>query len=117
MRPRKDAASLYSRNNASICASATSAHWLPPSARSAPTRMSGGEIGDRQVRKGAPAAIQKHIEALGQVFPKSILTNVQEVARRGSTPLLVTDGTRVLGIMGLKDIVKGGIKERFGELS
>src|SRR5580698_4468832 len=83
---------------------------------SAHTRMSGVDIGERQVRKGAPAAIQKHIEALGQIFPKSILTTVQDVARRGSTPLLVSDGTRVLGIIELKDIVKGGIKERFGEL-
>jgi K+-transporting ATPase ATPase B chain len=83
---------------------------------SAHTRMSGVDIGERQVRKGAPATIQKHIEAMGQVFPKSILTTVQEVARRGSTPLLVSDGARVLGIIELKDIVKGGIKERFGEL-
>jgi potassium-transporting ATPase ATP-binding subunit len=83
---------------------------------SAHTRMSGVDIGERQVRKGAPAAIQKHVEALGQVFPKGILTMVQEVARRGSTPLLVSDGPRVLGIIELKDIVKGGIKERFGEL-
>ena len=83
---------------------------------SAHTRMSGVDIADRQVRKGAPAAIQKHIESLGQAFPKSILNTVQEVARRGSTPLLVSDGPRVLGIIELKDIVKGGIKERFGEL-
>src|ERR1700744_3322898 len=81
------------------------ATFLPFSAH---TRMSGVDIGERQVRKGAPAAIQKHVEALGQVFPKSILTTVQEVARRGSTPLLVSDGIRVLGIIELKDIVKGG---------
>jgi K+-transporting ATPase ATPase B chain len=83
---------------------------------SAHTRMSGVDIGTRQVRKGAPTAIQKHVEALGQVFPKTILTTVQDVARRGSTPLLVSDGPRVLGLIELKDIVKGGIKERFGEL-
>jgi len=83
---------------------------------SAHTRMSGVDIGTRQVRKGAPSAIQKHVEASGQVFPKSILTTVQEVSRRGSTPLLVSDGPRVLGLIELKDIVKGGIKERFGEL-
>jgi K+-transporting ATPase ATPase B chain len=83
---------------------------------SAHTRMSGVDIGARQVRKGAPAAIQKHIEALGQAFPKGILLMVEDVARRGSTPLLVSDGPRVLGIIELKDIVKGGIKERFGEL-
>jgi K+-transporting ATPase ATPase B chain len=83
---------------------------------SAHTRMSGVNIGARQIRKGAADAIQKHVEALGQVFPKSILNSVQDVARRGSTPLLVSDGARVLGVIELKDIVKGGIKERFGEL-
>jgi K+-transporting ATPase ATPase B chain len=68
------------------------------------------------VRKGAWDAIQKQVEGFGQAFPKSIQTTVQEVARRGSTPLLVSDDARVLGIIELKDIVKGGIKERFGEL-
>ncbi len=83
---------------------------------SAHTRMSGVDIGDRQIRKGAVDAIRKHVEARGEVFPKAVLTTVQEVARRGSTPLLVSDGPRVLGVIELKDIVKGGIKERFGEL-
>jgi K+-transporting ATPase ATPase B chain len=83
---------------------------------SAHTRMSGVDIGSRQIRKGAADAITKHVEASGSVFPKGIQTTVQEVARRGSTPLLVCDGGRVLGIIELKDIVKGGIKERFGEL-
>jgi K+-transporting ATPase ATPase B chain len=83
---------------------------------SAHTRMSGVNIGERQVRKGAADAIQKHVESLQKVFPKAILATVQEVARRGSTPLLVSDGPRVLGVIELKDIVKGGIKERFGEL-
>src|ERR1700720_3609771 len=64
---------------------------------SAHTRMSGVNIGERQVRKGAPSAIQKQVEALGQIFPRAILTAVQDVARRGSTPLLVSDGPRVLG--------------------
>jgi len=83
---------------------------------SAHTRMSGVNIGERQIRKGAADAIQKQVESLGQAFPKATLTIVQEVARRGSTPLLVCDGKRVLGVIELKDIVKGGIKERFGEL-
>jgi K+-transporting ATPase ATPase B chain len=83
---------------------------------SAHTRMSGVNIGARQVRKGAADAIQKQVEGLAQVFPKAIQTTVQEVARRGSTPLLVSDDARVLGVIELKDIVKGGIKERFGEL-
>jgi potassium-transporting ATPase ATP-binding subunit len=83
---------------------------------SAHTRMSGVDIGTRQVRKGAADSIMKHVEATGAIFPKGIQATVQEVSRRGSTPLLVADGGRVLGIIELKDIVKGGIKERFGEL-
>jgi K+-transporting ATPase ATPase B chain len=83
---------------------------------SAHTRMSGVDLGARQIRKGAVDAIRRHVEGLGEAFPKAVLTTVQEVARRGSTPLLVSDGGRVLGVIELKDIVKGGIKERFGEL-
>jgi K+-transporting ATPase ATPase B chain len=83
---------------------------------SAHTRMSGVDIGSREIRKGAADAIMKYVEATGNVFPKGIQGAVQEVARRGSTPLLVADGGRVLGIIELKDIVKGGIRERFGEL-
>jgi potassium-transporting ATPase ATP-binding subunit len=83
---------------------------------SAYTRMSGVDIGARRIRKGAADAIMKEVEATGSVFPKGIRGTVQEVSRRGSTPLLVADGGRVLGLIELKDIVKGGIKERFGEL-
>src|SRR5450631_3176105 len=70
----------------------------------------------RQVRKGAADAIRKHVESLGGSFPASLNTAVDDVSRRGSTPLVVADGIKVLGIIELKDIVKGGIKERFGEL-
>ena len=83
---------------------------------SAHTRMSGVDIGQRQVRKGAADAIRRQVERLGQAFPRAVQTTVEEVARRGSTPLLVSDGPRVLGVIELKDIVKGGIRERFGEL-
>ncbi len=83
---------------------------------SAHTRMSGVNIAARQIRKGAADAIRKHVEGLGQAFPKGVLATVDEIARRGSTPLLVSDATRVLGIIELKDIVKGGIRERFAEL-
>jgi potassium-transporting ATPase ATP-binding subunit len=83
---------------------------------SALTRMSGVNIGERQIRKGAADAIRRQVERFGQVFPKSVEATVQDVARRGSTPLIVSDGGRVLGIIELKDIVKGGIRERFGEL-
>jgi K+-transporting ATPase ATPase B chain len=83
---------------------------------SAHTRMSGVDIGGREVRKGAADAIRRQVERLGQPFPRTVQTSVDEVARRGSTPLIVSDGPRVLGIIELKDIVKGGIRERFGEL-
>lgn len=84
----------------------------------AQTRMSGVDLagGSRQLRKGAQDAIRKHVEALGGSFPREVATAVDEIARRGSTPLVVADGARVLGAVELKDIVKGGIKERFAEL-
>jgi K+-transporting ATPase ATPase B chain len=83
---------------------------------SAQTRMSGVNLGTREVRKGAAQAVRQHIEAQGFTFPVGVSHAVDEVARRGSTPLVVADGGRVLGVVELKDIVKGGIKERFGEL-
>jgi K+-transporting ATPase ATPase B chain len=70
----------------------------------------------RQVRKGAADAIRKHVESLGGSFPAQLSAAVDDVSRRGSTPLVVADCIKVLGIIELKDIVKGGIKERFGEL-
>ena len=78
--------------------------------------MSGVDVGTRVIRKGAADAIQKHVESLHAVFPKAVQAATQEIARRGSTPLLVSDGAQVLGIIELKDIVKGGIRERFGQL-
>ena len=83
---------------------------------SAHTRMSGVNLDGRQVRKGAMDAIRRHIEASGGSFPNEALQAADAVSRRGSTPLVVADGVRVLGVIELKDIVKGGIKERFAEL-
>ncbi|MHA3902741.1 potassium-transporting ATPase subunit KdpB [Castellaniella sp. WN] len=84
---------------------------------SAQTRMSGVDLGDgRSIRKGAADAMRRHIETLGGSFPGELLHHVDDVSRRGSTPLVVTDGRRALGIVELKDIVKGGIRERFAEL-
>lgn len=81
------------------------------------TRMSGVDMpGGRSVRKGAANSIRQHVQALGGSFPMALQTTVDEIARRGSTPLVVADGTQVLGVVELKDIVKGGIKERFAEL-
>jgi K+-transporting ATPase ATPase B chain len=83
---------------------------------SAQTRMSGVDMAGRQIRKGAAESIRKHVEAQSGKFPASVVGRVDEVSRRGSTPLVVADGTKVLGVIELKDIVKGGIKERFAEL-
>ena len=83
---------------------------------SANTRMSGVNIEGRQVRKGSLDAIQRHVEANGGSFPQGALQAANDVSRRGSTPLVVVDGATVLGVIELKDVVKGGIKERFGEL-
>jgi K+-transporting ATPase ATPase B chain len=83
---------------------------------SAQTRMSGVDLGSRQIRKGAADAIKNHIAKLGAVFPPAVSTIVDTVARRGSTPLVVCDGSKVLGVVELKDVVKGGIKERFADL-
>ena len=83
---------------------------------SAQTRMSGVNLGTRQVRKGAADAMKKYLDALGSSYPEAVSRQVDEVARRGSTPLVVVEGARMMGVVELKDIVKGGIKERFAEL-
>ncbi len=82
----------------------------------AQTRMSGVDMDGRQIRKGAADSIRKYVEAIGGQFPKSVQECVEDVARQGATPLVVADNKQVLGVIQLKDIVKGGIKERFGEL-
>ncbi|MRW87612.1 potassium-transporting ATPase subunit KdpB [Pseudoduganella sp. FT26W] len=82
----------------------------------AQTRMSGIDIGPRAIRKGAADTVRQYVEALGQPYPADIARTVDDIARRGSTPLVVVDGGRVMGVVELKDIVKGGIKERFAEL-
>ena len=86
----------------------------------AQTRMSGvdipGEQQVRQLRKGAADSMKKYVEALGQPYPLEVSRAVDDIARRGSTPLVVVDDGRVMGVVELKDIVKGGIKERFAEL-
>ncbi len=86
---------------------------------SAQTRMSGVESrAAAQIRKGARARRSaRYVEAHGGALPgRGAARRSSDVARRGSTPLVVADGSRVLGVIELKDIVKGGIKERFAEL-
>ena len=93
------------------------AQFIPFSAQ---TRVSGVNIGTRMIRKGAAEAIRKLAEEAGQNVPAEVAAAVDIVARRGSTPLVVAESNgkvwRVLGVIELKDIVKGGIKERFSEL-
>jgi potassium-transporting ATPase ATP-binding subunit len=85
-------------------------HFIPFSAQ---TRMSGCDIGGRVIRKGAVDAIRVHVGALGGVAAGKLEAVTQQIADSGGTPLAVSDGNRVLGIIHLKDMVKGGIKERF----
>ena len=82
----------------------------------AQTRMSGIDIGTRAIRKGAADSMKSYVESLGRPYPAEVARAVDDISRRGSTPLVVVDDGRVIGTIELKDIVKGGIKERFAEL-
>jgi len=82
----------------------------------AQTRMSGVNFDGRQIRKGAADAIEEYVRDEGGQFPVTVRTLVDNIAKLGATPLVVADGAKVLGVIQLKDIVKGGIKERFGEM-
>ena len=82
----------------------------------AQTRMSGVDLNWRQVRKGAADAIEAHVKRLGGTVPPEVRATVDTIAKAGATPLVVADGAKVLGAIQLKDIVKGGIRERFAEL-
>ena len=83
---------------------------------SAQTRISGADLDGRQIRKGATDAIAKFVTAQGGEIDTFVKRTVEEIAKKGGTPLVVAEGPRALGVIYLKDIVKGGIKERFIEL-
>ncbi|MES2404277.1 MAG: potassium-transporting ATPase subunit KdpB, partial [Pseudomonadota bacterium] len=89
------------------------AQFIPFTAQ---TRMSGVDVEGRSIRKGALDAIGKHLHRLGSPLPTRVKQAAEEIARRGATPLIVTEGMTALGVIELKDIVKGGIKERFAEM-
>jgi K+-transporting ATPase ATPase B chain len=82
----------------------------------AQTRMSGIDVGDRSVRKGAADSVRRWVVEQGGIVPEELTPLVEGVAIAGGTPLVVADGTRVLGVVHLKDIVKEGIRRRFDEL-
>lgn len=82
----------------------------------AQTRMSGIDWRGRSIRKGAAEALRAYVTVLGGQWPAKVQEAVGDISRRGSTPLVVAEGGQVLGAIELKDIVKGGIRERFAEL-
>ncbi|MHB8070740.1 MAG: potassium-transporting ATPase subunit KdpB [Candidatus Cryosericum sp.] len=83
---------------------------------SADTRMSGIDYADRHIRKGAVDAIEQWVKENGGRFPDTVHALVDGVARQGETPLVVSDGALVMGVIRLKDILKQDIKERLGQL-
>jgi K+-transporting ATPase ATPase B chain len=92
---------------------ALDAHFVPFTAQ---TRMSGVNMGERQIRKGAASAIEDYVQSQGGKFPDDLRRTVDQISMAGGTPLVVAEGSHALGVVQLKDIVKGGIKERFSEL-
>jgi K+-transporting ATPase ATPase B chain len=83
---------------------------------SAQTRMSGIDLGGRQIRKGAADSVRRWVEGLGGEIPADLAPIVERIAAGGGTPLVVADGPRVLGVIHLKDTVKQGMAKRFEEL-
>jgi K+-transporting ATPase ATPase B chain len=83
---------------------------------SAQSRMSGVDLEGRKLRKGAADALRAFVESEGGTWPAKVNDTVDSIARAGATPLVVADGRRVLGVVELRDVVKGGIRERFAEL-
>jgi len=82
----------------------------------AQTRMSGLDVGNRVLRKGATDAVVKHVTALGGSMPEQLMKEVKRIANEGGTPLVVSEGARALGVVYLKDTVKSGMRERFERL-
>ncbi len=89
------------------------AEFVPFTAK---TRMSGIDAGGRSLRKGASDAVIKHVKAIGGSIPERLQTIVGGIAHAGGTPLVVADGTKILGVIYLKDTVKPGMRERFERL-
>jgi K+-transporting ATPase ATPase B chain len=82
----------------------------------AQTRMSGVNLDGREIRKGAVDAITKYLHQFGTSLPREIQASVEQISRSGGTPLVVAENQRALGVIYLKDIVKGGMRERFNQL-
>src|SRR5271168_802863 len=91
----------------------TSANFIPFTAQ---TRMSGVDLDGRRIRKGASENVKAWVISIGGTYPAEVGAVVEKISREGGTPLVVSENNRVLGVILLKDIVKGGIKERFEQL-
>ena len=91
------------------------AHYLQFTAQ---TRMSGVDLDDgaRVIRKGAGDAIDRHVRSLGGDAPVELKARIEQVARQGATPLVVSEGRHVLGVIALSDVVKHGVKDKFARL-
>jgi potassium-transporting ATPase ATP-binding subunit len=82
----------------------------------AQTRMSGINVNGNRIRKGALDAVKNYLAAVGGELPTAVIKAAEDIARKGGTPLVVAENRNALGVIELKDIVKGGIRERFAEL-
>jgi K+-transporting ATPase ATPase B chain len=83
---------------------------------SAQTRMSGVNLDHREIRKGAVDAVSRYLAASGNALPIEVQATVERIARSGGTPLVVAENRRALGVIHLKDIIKGGMRDRFSQL-
>jgi len=92
---------------------ALGAEFIPFSAQ---TRMSGVDIEERKLRKGASDAVEKFVVESGGSMPDEVKKDVERIAKEGGTPLVVADSNKIFGTIYLKDVIKGGMKERFAEL-
>jgi K+-transporting ATPase ATPase B chain len=109
----KEKYGLRGRTMGSSEAAPQGMHFIPFTAQ---TRMSGVDFDGTSIRKGAPDTMMALVQSNGHFLPSDLKSNVEAIARNGGTPLVVSRNNQVLGVIHLKDIVKGGIKERFTQL-
>jgi K+-transporting ATPase ATPase B chain len=91
----------------------SNAEFVPFTAQ---TRMSGVNLDNREIRKGAADAVENYIRKQGGTFPPDVRSIVDDIAKLGGTPLVVAERNKVLGVIRLNDVIKGGIRERFAEM-
>ncbi|MGH9682323.1 MAG: potassium-transporting ATPase subunit KdpB [Candidatus Acidiferrales bacterium] len=107
---------VFAKENYGLRGHDLSAHETNFIPFSAQTRMSGVDLDRREIRKGAPEAIARYVAERGNRIPREVQQQVETISNSGGTPLLVAENRRVLGVVSLTDIVKGGMRERFEHL-